>query len=57
MKKFFTQRVMRCWHRLPGGVVGCGCFISRGIQVQAGWDPEQSGLAAGNPAHGSRGWN
>ena len=31
---------------------GCECPISGGIQGQVGWDPEQLGLVAGNPAHG-----
>ena len=51
--KFFTERVVRCWHRLPVE----GCPTPGGVQGQAGWGPEQPDpaldLPVGNPACGN----
>lgn len=43
-KKFFTQRVVKPWNRLPREVVG--------VQGQVVWAPEQLDLVKGFPAHG-----
>jgi len=48
MKKFFTQKMMGHWNRLPRVV------MSGGIQGRVGWDPGQSDLVVGKPAHGMR---
>jgi len=45
-KKFFTMRVMMCWHRLPRQV-GDGS-----VQGQAGQGFEQPGLVEDVSAHG-----
>ena len=45
IRKIFTVRVVRYWHRMPRGG---GCFVPGGIQDQAVWG---SDLAAGVPVH------
>lgn len=46
---FFTQGVVRHWHRLAreavaGPIPGC-------VRGQVGWDPRQPDLVSGNPDH------
>ena len=41
--KFFTMRVVRCWHRLPREAVDAPS-IPGGVQGQVGWGPGQPGL-------------
>ena len=48
-KKFFTQRVVIHWNRLPKEAVDAP--IPGGIQGQAGCGSGQPGLLVGNPAH------
>ena len=52
MKKFFTQRVVRCWHSCPEKL---WCPIPGGAQGQVGWGPGQPELVGGSPVHGT-GW-
>jgi len=42
-EKFFSMRVVRCWHRLRLQR-DCGCPILGGVQGQVGWGPGQPGL-------------
>ena len=51
-KKFFTQRVVMHWNRLPKEVVDAPS-IPGGIQGQAGCGSGQPGLVVGDPAHRS----
>ena len=48
---FFTERVVRCWHRLPGEAVGAP---SLEVQGQVGWGSIQPDLEGGSPAHDRR---
>jgi len=50
-KKFFTQSVLNLEQVHQRS---CECPITGGVQSQAGWDPVQSHLLVGSPAH-SRG--
>ena len=52
-KKFFTQRVLKHWNRLPKEVVDAPSLDTR-VQGQAGCGSGQPGLLVGDPAH-SRG--
>lgn len=46
-KKFFPQRVVRPWHRLPGEAVDAPFLESAKARR-----PEKPGLVAGNLSHG-----
>ena len=52
-RKFFTQRALKHWNRLPKEVVDAPSLDPR-VQGQAGCGSGQPGLVVGDPAH-SRG--
>jgi len=49
-KKFFMQRALRHWYRLPQR--SCGSPIPMGDQHQVGWVFGQPGRVGGSPSHG-----
>ena len=57
-KEVFTERVMRCWNKLPTEAVDAPCPE---VFSQVGWGPGQPDLvldlADGNPVCGSGGRN
>ena len=49
-RKFFTQEGGDALEQVAQG--GCGCPVPWGVQGQAGCGSEQSGVVAGDAAHG-----
>ena len=49
-KKFFTQRVVRRWHRLPREATDT--LVLEMFKGQVGWGPGQPHLVGGNPDQG-----
>ena len=49
--KFFTERVVRCWNRLPCSR-SCGCPIPGGVQGQIGQGPGQLSLVLNEEVSG-----
>lgn len=52
-KKFFTERVLRYWNRLPRGAVDA-LFLGSPIQGQAGWGPGHPDVVGDIPVHRPR---
>ena len=48
-KKFFTQKVVRPWNRLPREAVDAPYSLAQG---QVGWGPGQPDLVGGSSVHG-----
>ena len=51
-RKFFTERVVSCWNRLPREAVDALSILG-GVQGQIGWGPGQPGLLLGTEVGGS----